>query len=644
MPRCTHRSTARAQHEFRRDALALSRLGPIDAEGQQPNDRLINQATILTLVAIAVPLIVALVSVSREKWYPTGDMAQAELHVRGFFGHPPLIGAAGRIGTPFVPYGQGSHPGPALWVALLPVYLLTGKSSFGIELGMTLLQLTFIVATVLIVRRLFGAIGGLVVAAVAAALAHAVRPATFIEPWNPWGALFAFFCFIALSWGVLLGWHRWLPGAAFAGFFAVQCHVGYALLVGATLLAIAVSTVWRWRTLAGDAEARRAIVRSGVWTIGITMLMWLPPVIDQLRRDPGNLRILWRHFTSSTDPDGTPRMFVGLVAALKAFAGEFAIPGPWIRGAFREPDQTPNVLTFLLAAALLLFVIVLVVRRRSLSQRDEVVTLFALLGGLVVLGIVSTARIFGEFFEYVIRWWWIIVAWVFVACLLALARAGRERWIAAIAVVLGLSMSTLTTVDAVGEQNPGPRNSRLVGGVAPQVTNHLDRGAHYLMRWHDPATLGGVPFGLVLELEKRGFHVGVDAVFAAGALPHRVLPESSANSVLWVVLGESNIVLMRDRDDAAELGYFDQRSESEIAESDSLRAQLIAGLEAEGLECAVAAIDAQYGLAQFILGFASVPPDLAEIASRYGLLGLPVAVFKVAPNAPPLERPPVPGC
>ncbi|HEY7627535.1 MAG TPA: hypothetical protein VH761_10720 [Ilumatobacteraceae bacterium] len=605
---------------------------------------MIDQATMVMVAAIAVPLIVALISVSRERWYPTGDMAQAELHVRGFFHHPPLVGAAGRIGTPFVPYGQGSHPGPALWVALLPVYLLTGKSSFGIELGMTLLQLAFIVATVVVVRRLFGVIGGLVVASIAAALVHAVRPATFIEPWNPWGALFAFFCFIALSWGVLLGRHRWLPAAAFAGFFAVQCHVGYALLVGATLLALAGSMLWRWRTAEEDTDARQVILRSGLVTVAVSVVMWLPPLVDQLRRDPGNLRILWRHFTSSTDPDGTPRMFVGIVAALKAFAGEFAIPGPWLRGAFREPDDSPNVVTFLVATALVVSVAALVARRRALPQRNELVTLFALLGGFVVVGLVSTARIFGEFFEYVIRWWWIIVAWVIVACLLAMAKAGYARWVAAVAVVLGLTMSTLTTVDAVGEQNPGPRNSRLVGGVAPQVAADLDRGAHYLIRWHDPATLGGVPFGLVLELEKRGFHVGVDAVFAAGALPHRVLPESSADSVLWVVLGEPNIVLMRARDDVAELGYFDQRSPAEIAESNSLRDELIAGLEAQGLDCAIAAIDAQYGLAQFILGTAAVPHDLAEIASRYGLLGLPVAVFEVAPGAPPLERPPVAGC
>ena len=50
-----------------------------------------------------MPLVVALISVSRETWYPTGDMAQAELHVAGFFSHPPLVGAAGTASSLYTP-------------------------------------------------------------------------------------------------------------------------------------------------------------------------------------------------------------------------------------------------------------------------------------------------------------------------------------------------------------------------------------------------------------------------------------------------------------------------------------------------------------------------------------------------------------
>ncbi|MDA3001314.1 MAG: hypothetical protein O3C62_06505 [Actinomycetota bacterium] len=78
---------------------------------------------LLVAMSVVAPFVVALVVVwSKGRWYPAGDMAQAELHMRGFFGNPPLVGAAGRIidDTGF----QGSHPGPSLWFAMLPVYLI----------------------------------------------------------------------------------------------------------------------------------------------------------------------------------------------------------------------------------------------------------------------------------------------------------------------------------------------------------------------------------------------------------------------------------------------------------------------------------------------------------------------------------------
>ncbi len=463
---------------------ALSRVTLIDGETPELNDRWTTRATIALLVAVALPLGVALVSVSRERWYPTGDMAQAELHVAGFFRHPPLVGAAGRIGSILAPYGQGSHPGPALWVALLPVYLLTGRSSFGIELAMTLLQLAFIVATVLIVRRVYGAIGGLVVAAFAAVLVHALGPAPFIEPWNPWGALFAFFCFVSLCWGLMCGHHRFLPGAAFTGFFAVQCHAGYAALVGVTLLAMVGLVVRQWHAAgartdeAADCDdeqadpgaSRSAILRSAWIAVAVTVAMWLPPVVDQMRRTPGNLRILWDHFTATTEADGSPRVFVGGSSALKAFAGEFAVPGPWIRGAFRQPTDSPNVFTFALAVMIVGAIVVVLVRRRGLPERGVLIRLFGLLGMLTVVGIFSMSRIFGEFYDYVIRWWWVIVAWVFVA-LRARARPIRPR-------AMGRGFCAGTRAGHVGprhrscDRRAEPRSTQLPPGRRRGAADH----------------------------------------------------------------------------------------------------------------------------------------------------------------------------
>jgi hypothetical protein len=208
------------------------------------------------------------------------------------------------------------------------------------------------------------------------------------------------------------------------------------------------------------------------------------------------------------------------------------------------------------------------------------------------------------------------------------------------AVALAVLVSGFATANALGHQNSFPRHSRLVGGIDAAVAPNLDRDARYLIRWHDPATLGGVAFGVVLDLEKRGFHIGVDATNSASALPHRVLPEESATAVLWVILGDTNIDAMRARGDATELGYFDQRSPAEVAESDRLREQLIARLTELDATCLIPAVDQQYGLSSLSFVSGALPPDVARTASAYNDLGLPVAIFEVPPLAPPFDSPP----
>jgi hypothetical protein len=479
-----------------------------------------------------------------------------------------------------------------------------------------------------LVRRLAGSFAGLVIAVAAAALVQSLGAAPFIEPWNPWLGIFAFFSCVAAAWGVLCGRHRWLWLVVFTGVFAVQCHAGYIPLVGALLATLAGLTLWRWRR-----DRPTGYGRSWWAAVGTLVVMWIPPLIDQWRRSPGNLRILFHHFTSTTEPDGSARNYVGLGGAVKAFVGEFSLAGPWVRGPFRQPDQAPSWAMFAITVAVLAAAAVYVWRGARPSR--EITLLSGLLAVLVVVGIVATSRIFGEFYDYVIRWWWILVAWIVVAVILAVvARVHHERQVGGVLLSLAVLAAVVAGVHAADTTVPGARDSASVGGVAATIEGHLDHSAHYLVRWYDPASLGGVPYGVVLELERDGFHPGVDAWGSAAALPHRVLLEQDADAILWVVAGDRAISDFRERADATELGFYDQRSAADKARSDQLRADLERRLTEIGKACMIPTLDTQYGLTPLVIGGAPVPEDVRTLAKQYDALRMPVAVFSVPVGAP----------
>ena len=100
----------------------------------------------------------------------------------------------------------------------------------------------------------------------------------------------------------------------------------------------------------------------------------------------------------------------------------------------------------LVAIAVIAGSVTVLVRERDTGddasrQRPMLIRLLILLGGLTIVGIISTSRVFGEFFDYVIRWWWVIAAWIFLACVLVLIRRLR----ADLVVVGALLIAALTS-------------------------------------------------------------------------------------------------------------------------------------------------------------------------------------------------------
>ena len=252
-------------------------------------------------ILIAVPFVVAVIELARPRWFPVLDLAQTELRIRDVASsRPPLIGLPGRIGILVV---QGSHPGPLSFWALWPFYKIFGGTAWAMEAATTSLNLIAIGAVLWIARRRGGTALLLGMAAVVAVLMRFYGPELLTQPWNPYLPVAWWLLFIVAVWSILCDDFAMLPVAVFAGNFCIQTHISYVGLVlglGALAAASVVRSGYRQRD---DPETKRRVIRWSLVAFGLLVVLWIPAVIQQLTHSPGNLDIIWNHFTQ---PPETP--------------------------------------------------------------------------------------------------------------------------------------------------------------------------------------------------------------------------------------------------------------------------------------------------------------------------------------------------
>ncbi|MGA0879124.1 MAG: hypothetical protein ACO3SP_08410 [Ilumatobacteraceae bacterium] len=572
---------------------------------------------VFSAAVIGFPAVMAVIGLIGERWYPTGDFSHTELIVRSIPQHPPLVGVAARVGDGLL--DQGSTPGPSMAYLIYPLYLLGGRSSVGLVAAVVVLHLTAVALSLFVTWRLGGRKASWAMGVSFSMLVGALAPDFFLEPWNVWVPLLAFALFVILIWGIVLG-HRWmLLGAVVVGTHCVQTHVSYIPLV-AGLLTLAVLVVAKGVSTGEDRALRRwsPLITSAV----LLVLLWLPPLIEQLTRSPGNLSRLWNHFADPTES------VVGFGAAARAMATVFNLGGPIVGGPGLLPTESPNywgTLGFM----------VMVGAGVAAALRSEQRRILALQGVLTlatVIGLLATARIFGYFYEYLIRWMWVLaMLWVAVsiwALVTKIAAGGHRRIVMSIGCVVGAI--ALVAASSVSATPPLERDSRIVGELSGQLERTLDRSQAYLLRWHDPASLGGTAFGLILAMEKRGIPLFVDAWAGAAAQRHRVREVGDTDAVLCLETGPENIAKFSTRDDVRQLAIFDPRTSDEAKESMELRDAIDAELRRAGRTDLLEALDTQYGQTRVLMD-PDLAPQLRRDLQRFNELRLPVAAF-VAPQ------------
>ena len=593
--------------------------------------RRLTSPVLIAVIVVALPIVVTVLAVSGRPWYATGDYAHTELLVRAIPDHPPLIGVAARVASAD---GQGSTPGPSMAYLLYLPYQIGGATGRSLLWSTAMLHVAGLAAAIYLAKRNGGLAAALLLAGTTLVMTRALVPDFFVQPWNVWVPLYAFLVFLMLVWGLARADVVLLPWAVLVGSHCVQTHVSYTVLVTGLLGAAVVWLVLlAWRT--DRLAPKRLAFHVGLSAV-LFVLVWLPPLIEQFRPGTGNLRKLWDEFSSPAAP------YVGSGAALKAMAGMFNLAGPWVLGPGGRPTDAPNLPGFV-GFVLLVGAGVWVAGRR----RDrEVLTLQAVLGAAVVLGFFSTSRVFGTFFEYVVRWMWPLAASVAMVSLWSLWRAVADPetgWrpvrlhrVTAGAAAVAAVVAVLALGSAAVADPTYPRDSAMTVDLSNQLADRLDPNAVYRLEHHDPVALGSAAFGMLLELDKRGFHVGIDEAGRAGALPFRVVPRDQADAVLLYVTGDAAIEQMRADPAALELASTDQRTPEEQLLSAALLRELQERLCADGRADLIPRLDDQYGHAALLFG-TELADDEIDLLQRYSDLRLPGAVFEVSPSSPRFE-------
>jgi hypothetical protein len=537
---------------------------------RRPRRDLLTPAAIALTVA---PLAVVAVHMLRSDVVLIGDLATTELLTRDVGVHTPSVGPYSRDGW--------NHPGPALFYALALPYRLLGRDGAALTVGAVLVNALSVGAMGVLARRRGGT--GLMLATLVGCglLLQALGPTLLATPWNVYVTVLPYGVLLYLVWAVVRD-ERWaLPWATVVTTFLMQSHVGYVaiafpLWLGAVAWTAGVAFVDRRRArpaggAAGDevggredgddedrvgapatdhaggdggepgdpaGPPRRAgRLAPAVVTAAVAVVMWLPPVVEQVTHADGNMEQIVEWFR---DPGEEART---LLEGWRVIADQYSVWPEWIVGQgtltiVAEPAAVYEGMVPVLLVPVVAAMAVLWRRRGRVARALAAVWLAA-----SVIGVVATARTVGPLYAYRLHGAWVLgmLGGVFVLwCGWALATdrapvAGR-RAATGLALAALAILAAVTGVRASQAEVPQERASVLVASLAEPVetaVRELPGDGPVLVRM---GTFGAVGpgIGLVAELERRGVDIKVDG---EGAGEHRRLARGErAVAVLHVAI------------------------------------------------------------------------------------------------------------
>ena len=594
------------------------------------------------VVAVAAwPAVASAVAALDEQWNPTGDWAVLNLRVTDVGRLTPLVGPYSRFGW--------NHPGPLLYWLLAVPYHLLGDRPAALLAATGLLNAVVVAAVVALGWRRGGLPLLLATGAAMAVLTHSMGPALLRDPWNPYVTLLPLVLLAFLAWSVAEG-DRWLwPALIGVGSFLVQSHVGYVVMVVA-VGAVAAGLAWGRRgavpLLPVERRARCTLL---ALTVGIAVVAWAPVVLDQVA-GRGNARDIVTYFASSDD---TP---AGFGLALDQAALQLALPdAPWLGDVERAGPDGAIAGASLDELAVPMVVFGLALMAAGLARLWSAVRFQAVVGVLVLSGVVATSRITGPVFEYLVRWWWVMAClwwlsslWSVGCALVHWARLPRPAraalpWLASIALAATVVVTSGRTAGAADTAPvPAPAGSEVLGHLLrPTVDALRGSGPVLVVSWG--SIFGGASDGIRLELERNGIEVV--------SQPHdtfRLGDERSPNrrppvATVWVVSADAATLWLTEPGVVRLAGWdplLPPERAAYLAEEAVLRSQLVAAGRAD---LAAALPIGAGGLDSGEADLPGVDQDLLARVEAIRRQGDPVAIYLGPPSDPDDPSPPSEG-
>lgn len=432
--------------------------------------------------SVVIAVVVSAVIAAVHGWIPVSDEALIELRVRDVPAHLPLVGVWSRFGW--------NHPGPGMFYYLSSFYWLGGGRSTALLVAMIVFQGACVLGAWALVRRVhpLAAIGFLVAGLVVLVTSD---PWALRNPWNPYVSIGGGFLLFAAAWS--FAGRR--PGGAVMllplGSFLVQVHAVMAPMVLATgVFAIIAFLVVRDRPV-----PTRSIVVGCV----VTLVMWIPPIVEQVMGSPGNLRLLM-----GSHDAGSP---VGLINTLKvAFAQLAPWPGAISPGVVRQGFLPLQAWSFPVWGLVLVAAVALVIRFRNkklgLAIFVAVGMALGAYGGVVMLS--------GGPYSYLAigtRVSVVVLITLSVVVFIELLPVNMIRSVHAAGTLVAIALSVVLVVTQAMARNPLQGYEGVVEDFVDAIV--ADRPAHVIEVQSTPPNFHTMIMApaLVLGLEKRGYDV-----------------------------------------------------------------------------------------------------------------------------------------